>query len=1055
MKIPCSWNDRSPLKDEPFLTMFSSAYRESGNRIRDPALITRTMEELQERTDFIVKGWLDYAFAHAVDVPPQNQSVCPAVDGTTIRLFVEVYLQLSRNEIGKALQALNRARNTKGFQFVGLDFNRPRAASPCLALERNPDFITESAVSHTIEFGDRCKIIVAGPSLQWLERNQKNEDNDRPLERCPGCNSATPKNHAAGGQVDEHNPISKALSTPNARNLRPSKQITNQQEPLFRDTVENATKPKKFQGMKFRRIASTENNRRDPSILPANEEKAKFSGRSLSLEHQIICKRPRGPSAERESKRSRVIAQTLEHPELLSNPVNGTCKCTKRQKTTPIVSNHPEHDASVNITETVQCVKLEDPIHTSLSLRPPLNVENLLRFTPYHLAQEDVNEKAVAKQMLDLVAAPPPSPTPATLLESQLTIIPLGAKSELKDIKSTISYTENNIPLSTPQLPLEDLPSITCKPPLSKFPPIWAQSRQEVCESFDWFRSYQGGVYFSREMSKGYLLSGFPSSRDRFEHRGRLIISHGGGKSESMHSINGHVSCQPASDQIAQDKSVRALLNNHKSKRPLALLIDDKYALFPYDLGSKGITYAVLGFYTVESAWAEYQPANNNSGHVVRYMFAFRWCEDQGQPWWHSDMPGRESLTQPVTSGHSAESVPGIFDTERGEPESFLHSNTESRTCRTCRKESPRVFTTRWVCLMPDCRMFWRQVEEPYTGYFLSGDLRYHPRFLDLPPYKALPFGFREIVASLPPIDTTRGSKNYHFTRGFHCIKCGRLSCRSQWEKWQCLGCGESFKVDEILRHAHEIWNQKLPVSFKDYLINPFSDIISVPSATFFHDDGRGRIQTFILPEERGRIHHIQPGSVNGRKEADSLFLEYQRQAASGILKFRRWPMRAHKCRGPLLTNYFSHNAGEPYKYVGGDANTVPFECAPAACQSRDLIQKRIKQALGVSTEFNEVLSVAYMERQKMAFHSDDEIGLGPLVASLSLGSPALMHFRLQGRYDPEREKKGILLSIVLRHGDILVMDGADIQEYYEHTVVPNNFRIAATARQIGSAHRA
>ena len=102
------------------------------------------------------------------------------------------------------------------------------------------------------------------------------------------------------------------------------------------------------------------------------------------------------------------------------------------------------------------------------------------------------------------------------------------------------------------------------KPPLGVNPPIWAQvrdntlqyyklsstcisvqSRQEVCESFDWFRSYQGGVYFAHNTVKGYLLSAFSSKyvdmvihfesgdlcqihrRDRFEHGGRLIISHG------------------------------------------------------------------------------------------------------------------------------------------------------------------------------------------------------------------------------------------------------------------------------------------------------------------------------------------------------------------------------------------------------------------------------------------------------------------------------------------------------------------------------------------------
>lgn len=64
--------------------------------------------------------------------------------------------------------------------------------------------------------------------------------------------------------------------------------------------------------------------------------------------------------------------------------------------------------------------------------------------------------------------------------------------------------------------------------PLPRIPPVWAQviqfymsrkhtltkdiqSRQEVCESFDWFRSYQSGVYHSRGVVKGYLLSAFAS----------------------------------------------------------------------------------------------------------------------------------------------------------------------------------------------------------------------------------------------------------------------------------------------------------------------------------------------------------------------------------------------------------------------------------------------------------------------------------------------------------------------------------------------------------------
>lgn len=41
---------------------------------------------------------------------------------------------------------------------------------------------------------------------------------------------------------------------------------------------------------------------------------------------------------------------------------------------------------------------------------------------------------------------------------------------------------------------------------------------------------------------------------------------------------------------------------------------------------------------------AEYQTAGNESGRVVRYKFAFRWCEEQGEPWW-TRLPSKEAMT--------------------------------------------------------------------------------------------------------------------------------------------------------------------------------------------------------------------------------------------------------------------------------------------------------------------------------------------------------------------------------------------------------------------------
>lgn len=59
-------------------------------------------------------------------------------------------------------------------------------------------------------------------------------------------------------------------------------------------------------------------------------------------------------------------------------------------------------------------------------------------------------------------------------------------------------------------------------------------------------------------------------------------------------------------DQEASDRSVRALLKTCKDRRPIALLADDKYARFPYDLASANYTYVVLGFYWISHAWGQF-----------------------------------------------------------------------------------------------------------------------------------------------------------------------------------------------------------------------------------------------------------------------------------------------------------------------------------------------------------------------------------------------------------------------------------------------------------------
>jgi len=208
-------------------------------------------------------------------------------------------------------------------------------------------------------------------------------------------------------------------------------------------------------------------------------------------------------------------------------------------------------------------------------------------------------------------------------------------------------------------------------------------------------------------------------------------------------------------------------------------------------------------------------------------------------------------------------------------------------------------------------------------------------------------------------------------------------------------------------------------------------------------------LRTYIFPHNDAQIHVIA-GHPKANAAANELFDRYQMEAFTfprGF--FRRYPLQSHTLRGTMLSNYFSQNSGAPYKYIVDTNGTVPFDEAPEAVRAAlAFIKSRATAALKKPVDFNEILSAAYLEEQKMSYHSDSEPGLGPIVSSLSLGSIALMHFRPMKKKGKWNKK---VLSLVLRHGDVLVMDGAAIQEHYEHTVIPKNFRIAATARMIGS----
>ncbi|BGP14632.1 hypothetical protein JCM10213v2_002581 [Rhodosporidiobolus nylandii] len=272
-------------------------------------------------------------------------------------------------------------------------------------------------------------------------------------------------------------------------------------------------------------------------------------------------------------------------------------------------------------------------------------------------------------------------------------------------------------------------------------------------------------------------------------------------------------------------------------------------------------------------------------------------------------------------------------------------------------------------------------------------------------------------------------------------------------------------------------------------------------------------------------VHHLWPSAPEGYTEPDRLFEEYQGDEAGGL--FTRNRLSTHKAAGSLLCQQFTFNAGEHYKHASRAA-TFPFPPDTAASSSsawtssaptssastssastssasnftdtshktgeertlyapqcakdaRDYLKSVVQKVVGPQrqTEFNEILSVAYMTGGKMNYHDDGERGLGAYVASVSLGAAATMSFRPKAKKgktgakqsaaddepsltdDDEGEtektsrqgKRRACLRVRLMHGDILIMDGEETQKSFEHMVEPEGLRFAATARFIGPDH--
>ncbi|GAA5976239.1 hypothetical protein JCM10908_005427 [Rhodotorula pacifica] len=705
-------------------------------------------------------------------------------------------------------------------------------------------------------------------------------------------------------------------------------------------------------------------------------------------------------------------------------------------------------------------------------------------------------------------------------------------------------------------------------------PPIWCESRQELCESLDYFKSYQGGHYDSQERCLGYLLDGFGTANDVCAENGKVIISHGGGCSEVIDVPRAPGSSEEPqrifrlkASQTRDNVRMRALFNCKNTQTPVILLAGTQWPFFPRlkdlgknDEGDATVRYAVLGHYLVTHIWAEgetidqpTQPIASSSAKpagpdfFVRFKVRFEWVPSQGKPWFDSviggtptaaltsafGLPETDPSSPPMSDGLSdAFSMDsGFVDSTTPPPPSPSYGKIASQlgltTCTTCQQSHPRVYEEAVSCYNEMCPDFFR-----LDGNMPRPDSLTYAQVLvrttDLPEDSLVPEPLcpptLQQLAGVPYIS----DYSEQAWRGFGCSACGRLSSRQDWLRLRCTGCGAEtaaygdLGLKRFGRRFGDDWQPrkadgtgpKPAYASSEYRVLPITHVRGYEGYTVELLDDADE----ATGVGHARVHHLWPMTEDTSQPSDELFKAYQGAEAGKLFKRNR--LTRHAAVGNLLCQQFSFNSGAHYRHVIG-AETYPFPpdreesqtatdaasetadgitYAPACTRDgRDHLTTVVDALKGEQfshyTHFNEVLSVAYMTggRMNLQYHDDGERGLGPFVASISLGSDAMMSFRRKDTKKRPRVRKTIdpsktpspseagdndsgeeadeaavptsdgvkrrsnssrvALKIRLKHGDIMLMEGEEMQRQFEHKVEPEGLRFAATARFIGSDH--
>ncbi|KAJ5273119.1 hypothetical protein N7478_008244 [Penicillium angulare] len=447
---------------------------------------------------------------------------------------------------------------------------------------------------------------------------------------------------------------------------------------------------------------------------------------------------------------------------------------------------------------------------------------------------------------------------------------------------------------------------------------------------------------------------------------------------------------------------------------------------------------------------------------------------------------------------------------EKGSPDPTLCSERDfdltpdSHTCGTCNTTNHRVYRNMEMCLNNECPEFWkvngvdppetRELDPNFLAWRQNYDLKKH---LDLAPH--------ELIPQIPDI-TPENHREYRSgdkaKMGIVCSQCGRCLPRIKLNGWRCdfshmnivsyynlensesrdndTGCTWSLLCDPDPIRVEGLIDLD---SLSRFYANPHSDISgeAITKSSDYTSFAPYKMEMYTIAGVGTVTHFISNTDINQNLNGPNHLFESFQINDLGLRRHR--PDKIQDNTASAVTNQFLVNIGLRYQNFTSLHFYETHRDVRLAYARLDWAIRRVVLASRIQYELpNELSIIGYVKNMAMEFHDDGTVGSA--IATLSLGERATMTFRMKQEYyygcrnynarrelkdkfdgnlltkkeyDDQRKevckKAGtspVCLTIQLYHGHMTVMNGTDIQKYYEHCVTPDGgLRFAVTARHV------